>query len=182
MANVLLLLTQWRGIWTRMSLTSVLFHCCPLPPIWAPWAAPGLCPTETLRRPPSPIACPITPALHFVRRLLHRSWVTADSCPLSSTLGSCISSLQWPTLLTNSWLSAASSPTSSPQELTSSSLITLRFHVPARALAPIPSLESTAQGLKSPLTFTRRSGMSWSEPACPRPCLPVWLLTAPRYP
>lgn len=173
---------QWRGIWTLMSSASVLFHCSHLPPIWAPWAAPGFCPMETLRCLPSRIVCLITPALHFVRPLLHRSWVTADSCPRSSTLGLCISSLQWPTLLTNSWPSAVSSPTSTPQESTSSSSITLQYHVPARALAPMPSLLSTAQGQKSPLTFTRRSGMSWSEPVYHRPCLPVWLLTAPRYP
>lgn len=178
---MLFVLTQWRGIWTLTSSTSILFHCYHLPPIWAPWAALGLCPRETLRRPPSLTVCLIIPALRFVRRLLRRSWVTADSCPRSCTLGSCISSLRWPTLLTSSWPSAVSSPTSTPLELTSSSLITLRFRVPARAQAPMPSLASTPRGLKSPLTFIRRSGMSWSEPVCPRPCLPAWLLTAPRW-
>lgn len=177
---VVCVLTQWRGIWTLMSSTSVLFRCYHLRPIWALWAALRLFPMETLRCPPSLIVCLIMPALHCVRQLLHHSWVTVDFCPLSCTLGSCINSSQWRTLLTNSWPWAAFSPTSTPQELTSSSLITLQFHVPARALASMLSWASTAQGLKSPLTFTRRSGMNSSEPVCPRPCLPVWRSTAPR--
>lgn len=179
---MLFVLTQWRGIWTLISSTSIFFHCYHLPPIWAPWAAVGFCPRETLRHPPSLIVCLIIPALHCVRRLLRRSWVTADSCPRSSTLGSCISSSRWPTLLTSNWLLAVSSPSSTRPESTSSSSITLQFHVPARALAPMQSLASTHRGPKSLLTFTRRSGTSWSEPVCPRPCLPAWLLTAPRWP
>lgn len=160
MVHVLFVLTQWRGSWTLISSTSVLFHCYHLPPIWALWAALGLCPRETLRHPPSLIVCLIIPALLFVRRLLRHSWDPAGSYPRSSTLGSCISRLPWPTLLTSSWLSAVSSPTSTPPELTSSSLITLQFRVPARALAPMPSLASTPRGVKSPLTFIRGSGMS----------------------
>lgn len=160
MSHVLFVLSQWKEIWTLISSTSILFHCYRLPPMWAPWAALELCPRETLRCPPSLIVCLIIPALRFVHLLLHRSWVTAESCPRSSTLGSCISSSRWPTLLTSSWLSAVSSPTSTPLELTSSSLITLQFHVPARAQAPMPNLLSTPRGLKSPSTFIRRSGMS----------------------